>query len=63
MLQGPRTLGRMLKHRTNKTPDNKAIGWIENNEVKSISFSQYKNIIETFLKNTGFKKVQIDLKN
>jgi long-chain acyl-CoA synthetase len=42
----PQTLGKLLKLRAQKTPDNKAIGWIENNEVKSITFAEYKNIIE-----------------
>jgi long-chain acyl-CoA synthetase len=46
MLQGPRTIGRLLKHRVQKTPDKNAIGWIENNEVKSLTFSEYKNTIQ-----------------
>ena len=46
MLQGPRTIGRLLKQRVQKTPDRYAIGWIENNEVKSLSFSEYRNVIE-----------------
>lgn len=59
MLQGPRTLGRMLKLRTEKTPEKKAIGWIENNEVKSINFSEYKNIIETLI--GSFQKIGINV--
>ena len=46
MLQGPRTIGRLLKNRVQKTPDRKAIGWVENNEVKSLTFSEYKNTIQ-----------------
>jgi long-chain acyl-CoA synthetase len=46
MLNGARTIGRMFKMRTEKTPDKKAIGWIENSEVKSLSFAEYKKQIE-----------------
>ncbi len=46
MLQGTRTLGRLLKLRVQKTPDRYALGWIENNEVKNLSFKEYKNTIE-----------------
>ena len=49
MLQGPRTIGRLLKHRVQKTPDKNAIGWIENNEVKSLTFSEYKNTIQVLV--------------
>lgn len=59
MLQGPRTLGRMLKLRTTKTPEKKAIGWIENSEVKSINFEEYKNIIETLI--ASFQKIGINV--
>jgi long-chain acyl-CoA synthetase len=43
---GPRTIGRIFKARIDKTPDRQAIGWIENNEVKSITYAEYKNTIE-----------------
>lgn len=46
MLQGPRTVGRLLKQRVQKTPERYAIGWIENNEVKNMNFTDYKNHIE-----------------
>lgn len=46
MLQGPRTIGRLLKSRAQKSADKYAIGWIENNEVKNLTFSDYKNTIE-----------------
>lgn len=59
MLQGPRTLGRMLKFRTEKTPEKKAIGWIENNEVKSLNFQEYKNVIETLM--GAFQKIGINV--
>ena len=49
MLQGPRTIGRLLKYRVQKTPDRKAIGWIENNEIKSLTFSEYKNVIQVLV--------------
>jgi long-chain acyl-CoA synthetase len=57
MLHGTRTLGRLLKLRVQKTPDRRAIGWIENNEVKSLTFAEYKNTIETIA--SAFHKVGI----
>lgn len=59
MLQGPRTLGRLLKLRVQKTPDRNAIGWIENNEVKSLSFKDYKNSIEILV--TAFHKIGVNV--
>jgi long-chain acyl-CoA synthetase len=49
MLQGPKTIGRLLKQRVQKTPDRYAIGWIENNEVKNLTFLEYKNTIEVIV--------------
>jgi len=49
MLQGPRTLGRLLKLRLQKTPDRNAIGWIENDEIKSLTFNEYKNTIQVLI--------------
>ena len=49
MLQGNRTLGRLLKQRVQKSPDRYAIGWIENNEVKNLTFQDYKNTIEVLV--------------
>ncbi len=46
MLQGPRTLGRLLKQRLDKSPDKYAIGWIENNEIKNLTFKEYGKTIE-----------------
>ncbi|MGE3609417.1 MAG: long-chain fatty acid--CoA ligase [Bacteriovoracaceae bacterium] len=57
MLQGPRTIGRVLKLRVEKTPDRKAIGWIENNEVKSLTFKEYKHTIELLI--SSFHKIGI----
>lgn len=59
MLQGTRTLGRLLKLRVQKTPDRNAIGWIENNEVKSLTFKDYKNTIETLA--SAFQKIGINV--
>lgn len=59
MLQGPRTFGRLLKLRVQKTPDRYAIGWIENNEVKNLSFKDYKNVIETLI--SAFHKIGINV--
>lgn len=49
MLQGNKTLGRLLKQRVQKSSDRYAIGWIENNEVKNLTFHDYKNIIEVLV--------------
>lgn len=57
MLQGTRTLGRLLKLRVQKTPDRYAIGWIENNEVKNLSFKEYKNTIEVLA--SAFHKIGV----
>lgn len=57
MLQGPRTLGRLLKLRVQKTPDRNAIGWIENNEVRNLTFKEYKNTIEILV--SAFNKVGV----
>ena len=43
---GPRTLGRLLKYRAEKSSDRNAIGWIENQEVKSITYKEYYHTIE-----------------
>lgn|SRR5690554_5334450 len=45
MIQGSKTIGRLLNQRVQRTPENKAIGWIENQEVKSLTFTEYKNTI------------------
>ena len=45
MIQGSKTIGNLLQQRVNKTPNNNAIGWIEGQEVKHISFTQYKKTI------------------
>ncbi len=59
LFQGPRTLGRLLKQRVHKTPDRFAIGWIENNEVKNLTFSEYKNLIEVLA--CSFKQIGINV--
>lgn len=59
LLQGPRTLGRLLKLRVQKSPDRNAIGWIENNEVKSLTFKEYKNTIETLA--SAFQKIGVNV--
>ncbi len=45
MIQGSKTIGRLLNQRVQKTPDHYAIGWIENQEVKNLSFTDYKTTI------------------
>ena len=59
MLQGTRTIGRLLKQRVQKTPDRYAIGWIENNEVKNLSFQEYKNTIEILM--NAFQKIGVNV--
>lgn len=41
-----RTIGRLLLKRVSLTPDAPAIGWIESQEIKSLSFKSYKTQIE-----------------
>lgn len=48
------TIGRLLLDKASKFPDRYAIGWIENNEVRNLSFSEYKNQIEYLV--NGFRK-------
>lgn len=59
LLQGPRTLGRLLKLRVQKSAERNAIGWIENNEVKSLSFKDYKVTIETIA--SAFHKIGVNV--
>ena len=59
MLQGPSTIGRLLKQRVQKTPDKYAIGWIENNEVKNLSFKDYKSTIEVLV--NALQKVGVNV--
>jgi long-chain acyl-CoA synthetase len=59
MLTGPRTLGRLLKLRIDKSSDKYAIGWIENDEVKNITFKQYKNQLEILV--CGLNKLGLNI--
>lgn len=59
MLQGSRTIGRLLKLRVNKTPDKYALGWIENNEVKNLTFKDYFSTIE--LLSNAFHKIGVQV--
>lgn len=45
MIQGSKTIGNLLQQRVTKTPDRHAIGWIEGQDVKHISYTQYKKMI------------------
>ena len=54
MLNGPKTLGRLLKQKLDKYSDRYALGWIENNEVKSLTFKEYANTLE-ILSNSFYK--------
>lgn len=59
MLQGPRTLGRLLKLRVQKSPDHYALGWFENNEVKNLTFLEYKETIKALI--SGYHKIGINV--
>ena len=59
MIQGPRTIGRLFKARIEKNPTRSAIGWIENNEVKSINYNEYKNTIQILA--TAFHKIGLNV--
>lgn len=52
---GTLTIGRLLLEMAGKNPDRYAIGWIENSEVKNLSFSEYKNQIEYLV--NAFRKI------
>ena len=41
-----RTIGRLFQKRMALTPEKNAIGWIENNEIKHLTFNQYKDTIQ-----------------
>lgn len=45
MIQGSKTIGRVLNQRVLKSPERNALGWIENQEIKQLNFSDYKNTI------------------
>lgn len=53
----PRTIGRLFKQRIDKSPDRYAIGWIENGEVKNMSFLNYRQHIEALA--ASFHKIGI----
>ncbi len=46
MINGARTIGRIFKFRSERSPDRKAIGWIENGEIKSLTFKEYRKQVE-----------------
>jgi long-chain acyl-CoA synthetase len=55
MINGSLTLGHIFKSRVQKSPDKYALGWIENNEVKNLSFNDYKQHIEILI--SAFNKI------
>lgn len=46
MVQTVQTIGKLLKTRLEKSSDKNAIGWIENNEIKHLTFQDYYSQIE-----------------
>ena len=59
MSQGPSTLGRIFKARIEKSSDRNAIGWIENSEVKSQTYKEYKKTIEILV--AAYNKIGINV--
>ena len=59
MQQEPRTLGRLFLKRIQKTPDRKALGWIENGEVKNITFKEYRTRVEILV--SAFHKIGVNI--
>ena len=57
MNPGTLTIGRLLLEKASQFPDRHAIGWIENNEVRNLSFSEYKNHVEYLV--NGLRKAGI----
>lgn len=53
------TIAKTFKNRVEKTPEKPAIGWIENNEIKSLSYQEYKNIVEILL--CGLHKIGVNV--
>lgn len=51
------TIGRLVKLRVEKSPDNYGLGWIENNEVKNMTFKEYRNQIEILV--NAFHKIGV----
>jgi long-chain acyl-CoA synthetase len=49
MFQGTRTLGRLLQQRVEKSSERYALGWVENNEVRNLTFRDYQNSIATLV--------------
>lgn len=59
MIHGPRTIGRIFKAQVEKTPNRYAIGWIENNEIKNLTFADYRQNIEILA--TAFNKIGLNV--
>lgn len=59
MIQGPLTLGRIFKARIERSSERNAIGWIENSEVKSQTYKEYKKTIEILV--TAYNKIGINV--
>jgi long-chain acyl-CoA synthetase len=59
MLKGAHTLGRLLKYRVDKSPERYALGWVENNEVRNMTFKDYLANIEALA--AAFHKIGINV--
>lgn len=59
MIHGHFTLGRIFKHRTEKSSDRYALGWIENNEVKNQTYKEYRKTVEILV--ASFHKLGLNV--
>lgn len=59
MIHGSRTLGRIFKMRLEKSPTRPAIGWIDNNEVRSMNFKEYWHTVEILV--AAFHKLGLNV--
>lgn len=55
----PQTFGQLLKIKAEKFSDKYAIGWIENNEIKNLTFTDYRTKIETLV--AAFHRIGVNV--
>lgn len=57
MAQTPQTIGKLLRLRLEKSAEKNALGWIENGEIRHLTFKDYYGQIETMA--AGMKKLGV----
>lgn len=57
MAQTPQTIGKLLRLRLEKSAEKNALGWIENGEIRHLTFKEYYGQIETMA--AGMKKLGV----